>query len=733
MEARYDMAEEMAGHWVGPMPNNEFFARYMPIDGEVPKDLVAKNFFQSIPRDKTETAMYQPLIEHIRKAGLMGDKYVLLNTSDGPDKNSQQHKKWKPDIIARKAKDEKEAQDKTNDEKKHNVAFEEVQLAFEIKPDNDSPFVDPPEEGMTEPLLREHAFEKAGVEPHSYRGQMALVLAEICARQYRTHAFMVFMNKTEARFLRADRSGTIVTRAFNYRTNSQVLAEFLYRFARLSDSDLGIDTSVRLATKEEKALAVPHLSKYLPVTVLDEARPFFALCVPAEDGSSRTVIGRDSLAEPDSLTGRATRAFHVFDLKAKKVMFLKDTWRTKLEGMENESDILKELWAAGVPRIPKIADGGDVIGPYHETQSQTHVNANWRAGPLASLEPRAHNRLLQDFLGIHLSKFTTPKQLMTVIADAFEAHTQALVVRGILHRDVSEDNVMIDENGRGILNDWDLAKRIWIPGSDVLPKDDLARHSYRTGTWLFISGRLLIDPFRLHTLQDDLESFFHLVLYYALRYLPHNLGLLNLKVLIDQLFLEYEWNEVIRQYVGGKGKFLMILDGFSSLNVRFMDNKPLAKWLRDALGCLTEFYQYCINMASQITEDQDDEPLPSDESLRVPPSRLVPPPPATIRLHNHDHFVSLFKTALATPGWPSKRTNLGDQLDALPRGSKRKPTADEEEDSIPDPESPLQKKRKPLAVSLPPPRPPTRSSQRIKELQAKARKAGTSMGLLSFF
>ncbi|KAJ3492274.1 hypothetical protein NLJ89_g11261 [Agrocybe chaxingu] len=151
MEARYYMAEEMAGHWVGPMPNNEFFARYMPIDGEVPKDLVAKNFFQSIPRDKTETAMYQPLIEHIRKAGLMGDKYVLLNTSDGPDKNSQEHKKWKPDIIARKAKDEKEAQDKTNDEKKHNVAFEKVQLAFEIKPDNDSP-----------PLARTHFREGWG-------------------------------------------------------------------------------------------------------------------------------------------------------------------------------------------------------------------------------------------------------------------------------------------------------------------------------------------------------------------------------------------------------------------------------------------------------------------------------------------------------------------------------------------------------------------------------------------
>ena len=39
------------------------------------------------------------------------------------------------------------------------------------------------------------------------------------------------------------------------------------------------------------------------------------------------------------------------------------------------------------------------------------------------------------------------------------AHKGAYAL-GFLHRDVSDGNIMIDENGRGILIDWELAIRV---------------------------------------------------------------------------------------------------------------------------------------------------------------------------------------------------------------------------------------------------------------------------------
>jgi RIO-like serine/threonine protein kinase len=40
------------------------------------------------------------------------------------------------------------------------------------------------------------------------------------------------------------------------------------------------------------------------------------------------------------------------------------------------------------------------------------------------------------------------------------AHRFAWELCGILHRDVSGKNVLLTEDGRGVLNDWDLAKTI---------------------------------------------------------------------------------------------------------------------------------------------------------------------------------------------------------------------------------------------------------------------------------
>ena len=91
-----------------------------------------------------------------------------------------------------------------------------------------------------------------------------------------------------------------------------------------------------------------------------------------------------------------------------------------------------------------------------------------------------------------LEEFENPKQLVQVLSDTFDAHCQAVEKCGVLHLDVSVNNIMVDSGGRNVLIDWELAKRIGKPGGKrpELPLG-IRRHAHLTGTWYFMSSDLL--------------------------------------------------------------------------------------------------------------------------------------------------------------------------------------------------------------------------------------------------
>ncbi|KAK0447054.1 hypothetical protein EV421DRAFT_1706939, partial [Armillaria borealis] len=85
-----------------------------------------------------------------------------------------------------------------------------------------------------------------------------------------------------------------------------------------------------------------------------------------------------------------------------------------------------------------------------------------------------------------------------------------------LHRDVSGGNILILPNGaEGMLNDWDLAIHIDSPEKDL-------RQVTRTVKNQYIFTMLLENPLKADVLQDDLESYVHVVMYHGLRYVQHN-------------------------------------------------------------------------------------------------------------------------------------------------------------------------------------------------------------------
>ncbi|KAI0333029.1 hypothetical protein GY45DRAFT_1320318 [Cubamyces sp. BRFM 1775] len=72
-----------------------------------------------------------------------------------------------------------------------------------------------------------------------------------------------------------------------------------------------------------------------------------------------------------------------------------------------------------------------------------------------------------------------------------------------------------------------------------------------------MSANILNYPSKELTVQDDMESFFHLLLYQAIRYLPHSCH--NVCTFVDKYFNDYEKEDGV--YYGGEKKMAAIRQG----------------------------------------------------------------------------------------------------------------------------------------------------------------------------
>ncbi|PPQ90018.1 hypothetical protein CVT25_009658 [Psilocybe cyanescens] len=129
---------------------------------------------------------------------------------------------------------------------------------------------------------------------------------------------------------------------------------------------------------------------------------------------------------------------------------------------------------------------------------------------------------------------------------------------GVLHRDISAGNIMIVKDQktnawRGVLIDWDMCLLL-----DQRDKNHKVRTA-RTGTWAFISARLLrSSPSKpvVHSLGDDMESVFWVLAYELLRYTSHTHGPYQLFKKMQDLFSDATTNH--GQVTGGEAKLLAI-------------------------------------------------------------------------------------------------------------------------------------------------------------------------------
>jgi serine/threonine protein kinase len=114
--------------------------------------------------------------------------------------------------------------------------------------------------------------------------------------------------------------------------------------------------------------------------------------------------------------------------------------------------------------------------------------------------------------GRPLHAYRSVRELLEALRDAIVGHKSLLEKGKILHRDISENNIIITEaatkgDPKGMLINLDLAKEL-----DSLPSGA----SHRTGTMQCMAIEVLQGKGR--TYRHDLESFFYVFTWMCIRY-----------------------------------------------------------------------------------------------------------------------------------------------------------------------------------------------------------------------
>ncbi|KAJ7589507.1 hypothetical protein C8J56DRAFT_826732 [Mycena floridula] len=450
------------------------------------------------------------------------------------------------------------------------------------------------------------------------RSQLASYAALIDNYQYRKHIFQLLICGNRARFIRWDHSGAVVSESFDYTKRSDFLVTFLYRFSRLNEAERGRDTRFMKVSSgsEDDKLAREKLQGDLEHP--GEKREVFRFSVTDDDGKIHELLAWKHAVARLLPVGRATRAFPVWNKTMGAKMFYKDGWHA--ETLRQESEIVRKLHSEGVPNIPTIIAGGTLSDL--STFNDEFAQASWNQANSTSMVRRVYRFVLIQEVGRPLCAFTSTRELLKVTHDAFIAHREAYLRCGYLHRDISEGNILIvdaEEGTKGLLIDWELSKHI----NEI---NDGGKQPWRTGTWQFMSTRLNNHTNKRHQLQDDLESFLHVVMYTAFRYLDTDTEPVILRKFIDKVY---------NSRFNLKQLFFEDSEDVFEKEVVFKDSPTITSWVLEACSFASEWLR-CP--ASKFRSSGRDTGFKNPDAASNVPDN--------IRFHNHDALNDLWTSHL---------------------------------------------------------------------------------------
>ncbi|EJF56424.1 hypothetical protein DICSQDRAFT_174940 [Dichomitus squalens LYAD-421 SS1] len=380
--------------------------------------------------------------------------------------------------------------------------------------------------------------------------RISTIVDVLFAAQQRVFVFVLLVIGRSFRLIRWDRAGAIRISALDDSTlgfdpsASRVLpgdVDFLRMDIAALEHSTDEDHSERdLDSEVSGDRMVFRYARTLFRSSLATDWPRHKLRVPCGSSWRYYLVGKPTF-RADGAIGRGTRGYVALDCETRRFVWLKDAWRAAYMISCREGDVLEKLNEAGVENVPTLVCHGDI-------DDQVTVSADWwgreqpsSAAPSTSSSqgsPTSSATLVESAssgteVAFSLRNAQNGRQLTSIVLDTVQAHCQAATNPKtlLLHRDISAGNILIYPRVRqgkddtknaivwtGILCDWELAK----PVDDQRAASNASRAS-QMGTYQFMSVNLLTDPSSPSvTIADELESFFHVLLYYSLRYLRSN-------------------------------------------------------------------------------------------------------------------------------------------------------------------------------------------------------------------
>lgn len=379
-----------------------------------------------------------------------------------------------------------------------------------------------------------------------------------CLLQLTRHVRSVFADQPMRRFVHAftikgttmelwifDRSGPYSSGEFDIHHEPKKLALALVAYATMGDYAMGLDSSVEWKKGHRYITAEDVEGKDKRVELNDLlVRQRAVVCRGTTCFSTRQGVAKFSwhsskrpsevkhlkLAQARGVEGVATLVAHrkitsIDDLRA-GLEFSSSTrhnFRATAHERSDSHDRLQGSDTSGSSRKRKSSDEDVSRSTRRRSNSQkstlghTH-RSNDRAKPSLYTQNREdpyENRVLSCLViapgGRVVSDFGSIRELLEALRDAIRAHRSLYLKGGILHRDISSNNIIItnpEKSGgyMGMLIDLDLAKE-----RDSGPSG--ARH--QTGTMQFMAIEVLRGTD--HTYRHDLESFLYVLLWLCAR------------------------------------------------------------------------------------------------------------------------------------------------------------------------------------------------------------------------